>query len=58
MKIGKVLLFLLLLVLALVLAGPSLPAQDEETAVQEELESFVPSEKIPADSAVSFPVDI
>lgn len=58
MKKGKALLFLLLLVLALLLAGPSLPAQDEETAAQKELESFVPSEKVPADSAVSFPVDI
>lgn len=26
--------------------------------IEEELEDFVPSEKVPADSAVSFPVDI
>ena len=58
MKKVKVFLFLLLLALALVLVGPSLPAQDEDSAVQEELETFVPSEKVPADSAVSFPVDI
>ncbi len=56
MKKWKALLFLLLLVLALVVVGPSLPAQDE--AAQEELETFVPSEEIPADSAISFPVDI
>jgi hypothetical protein len=33
---------------------------DERTAeeLKEELEEFVPSEELPADSAISFPVDI
>ena len=30
----------------------------EETSSGSELETFVPSEKLPADSAISFPVDI
>jgi hypothetical protein len=58
MKKSKAVLFLGLLVLALLLAGQSVPAQDEEAAVKEELETFVPSEKLPADAAISFPVDI
>jgi len=34
--------------------------QERETPkdYEEEMEDFVPSEKVPADSAVSFPVDI
>ena len=40
---------------------PSPPAENEqapERSQKDELESFTPSEKIPADSAISFPVDI
>jgi len=40
---------------------PSPPAENEqapERSQEEELESFTPSEKVPADSAISFPVDI
>ena len=62
----------MLLFLALLLATPAGPgaAQTPEqpaageseaatTASEEEaLEEFVPSEKVPADSAISFPVDI
>jgi hypothetical protein len=50
---------LLLLLLSVSPAGTGAaqePPPDEETA--EELEEFVPSEEIRADSAVSFPVDI
>lgn len=31
---------------------------EEDEKWQEELEEFVPSEEVPADSAISFPVDI
>lgn len=35
------------------------PAEPQGGAVgEEELETFVPSERLPADSAVAFPVDI
>jgi hypothetical protein len=34
------------------------PASEEDERWQEELEDFVPSEEVPADSAISFPVDI
>ena len=39
---------------------PSSQEQDSNTKGQqeEELESFTPSEKVPVDSAISFPVDI
>jgi hypothetical protein len=58
-----VLVLLLLLSFVLVAfsgpAGTSASPQEEETpAAAEELEDFVPSEEVPADSAVSFPVDI
>jgi hypothetical protein len=33
-------------------------AEQERPAAQTEDEDFVPSEKVPADSAISFPVDI
>ena len=48
---------LLALLLALFLAFQA-TSQGEEDAVQEDLETFVPSEELPADSAISFPVDI
>ncbi len=44
---------LALSLLALALTGPETPAQDPEP-----LETFEPTEKLSADSAVSFPVDI
>ena len=34
------------------------PASEQEEKWQEELEEFIPSEEVPADSAISFPVDI
>jgi len=34
------------------------PASEEDEKWQEELEEFIPSEEVPADSAISFPVDI
>lgn len=48
------LLFVLLVLVAVVATAPAQapPAQDDE------LETFVPTEKLPADSAISFPVDI
>jgi len=36
---------------------PPASTEDEEKW-QEELEEFIPSEEVPADSAISFPVDI
>lgn len=57
MKKTTLALFLLFL-LALVL-GPSPAAQDAgREGAADELETFVPTEKLPADSAISFPVDI
>lgn len=54
----------LLLVAALTVLGPAAPteapaalAQEAEDS-EEELETFIPTEKLPADSAISFPVDI
>lgn len=51
--------FGLLLLVALSLGGVA-PAETPQTGAvgKEELETFVPTEKLPADSAVSFPVDI
>lgn len=43
----------------LVASTTASPAQETpQTETQEEEEDFVPTEKIPADSAISFPVDI
>ena len=64
MKKLFVLLRLCLLITALAMVGPAAPADDpaagdqEEEASEESLESFTPTEKLPADSAISFPVDI
>ena len=45
--------------LALALAGGVLWAsQGQKEKEEEELEDFVPTERVPADSSVSFPVDI
>ena len=49
------LLLLLLVVAILALPQAPLAAQDDPS---EAPEAFVPSERLPADSAVSFPVDI
>lgn len=68
MKRATLTLFLVLL-LVLALLGLNTTAQDtagQDTAgsgsapaeTEEELESFVPTEKLPADTAISFPVDI
>ena len=59
MKAPAALLFVCLL--ASTPAGPQTPATEEESTAlpqEEELEEFIPSEKVPADSAISFPVDI
>ena len=37
---------------------PETTGSEEDDKWQEELEEFVPSEEVPADSAISFPVDI
>ena len=34
------------------------PASETDEKWQKELEEFIPSEEVPADSAISFPVDI
>lgn len=69
MKLSTALLLAILLLTLLVL-GPSSTAEDPTSAValsgdgvdgsgdEEALDTFVPSEKLPADSAISFPVDI
>ena len=49
------------LLLAALLASPhSAPvaAQTETESEQDAPETFIPTEKLPADSAISFPVDI
>lgn len=46
----------LLLLLVLALLGSTTTAQD--TSDPEEPETFIPTEKLSADAAVSFPVDI
>jgi hypothetical protein len=63
MKILTALLFVV--VLTATPAGPRppdpeepAPQEDPTAAIQEELEEFVPTEEVPADSAISFPVDI
>jgi len=58
-KLTIAFLFVVLLI-ALVLASRDTPAQDPSggEASEKPLETFVPSEKLPADSAISFPVDI
>ncbi len=56
----------LLLIAALALLGPATPAEAPAAAhgsaqqddSEEPLETFIPTEKLPADSAISFPVDI
>ena len=50
--------FLGALLLAATQPGESSGQEPEPTPVEIELETFVPSEKLPADSAVAFPVDI
>jgi hypothetical protein len=52
-----------IMLLAVVLAGAALAyglaAQEEKTPTPDPmLEEFIPTEKLPADSAISFPVDI
>jgi hypothetical protein len=70
MKLLSVLLFLVLLLATPVGPGaaqapPTTPesesgevAEEAELSEEEALEEFVPSEEVPADSAISFPVDI
>ena len=52
------LLVLLLAASSLALPNEPLAAQATETPPAEAPEAFVPSERLPAGSAVSFPVDI
>lgn len=49
-----------LLLVALLVSAHSVPvvAQTGEESEPEAPETFVPSEKLPADSAISFPIDI
>ena len=60
MRILLRLIVLGLLLIALAMSRDSAPiaAQAESETEEEPLETFVPTEKLPADSAVSFPVDI
>lgn len=55
----RVLLFVLLILVSLMSSHTErLVAQTGTEAQEEPLETFVPTEKLPADSAISFPVDI
>ena len=71
MKKFLVPLFFVFLVLVFAAIGPNAPAEDPEQTAEEgpaptagaaqetePPETFVPSEELPADSAISFPVDI
>lgn len=57
-------LSLAILLAVLLILGPSSTAEDPApqaasgVAPEEEDDTFIPSEKVPADSALSFPVDI
>lgn len=58
-SITRAILFALLLAACLVSThSAQLRAQTAEEGEVEAPETFVPSEKLPADSAISFPVDI
>lgn len=54
----RLLFFLALLLIAWLVVGSDGRAQSEEPPPGEPLETFVPSEKLPADEAISFPADI
>ncbi len=55
----RLMLFVLLIAASLVSTHTAvLIAQTETEDEQEAPETFVPTEKLPADSAISFPVDI
>lgn len=55
----RLILFLLLIAASLASTHTALLVAQTETATEEEApETFVPTEKLPADSAISFPVDI
>ena len=55
----RALLFVLLVLVSLTSPhSERLAAQTSAETEKEALETFVPSEKLPADSAISFPVDI
>ena len=71
MRVPRTLSVLLFVVMLLAIpSGPGTPAQQEPagtsptgesgaaTPGEEELEEFIPTEKVSADSAISFPVDI
>ena len=47
-----------LAVVAWIVGGPLVTRAVADESSEEGLEEFVPSEKVPADSAVAFPVDI
>ena len=51
-------LILFSLLVAACLASAHTPVVVAQTDAEEAPETFVPSEKLPADSAISFPVDI
>jgi hypothetical protein len=53
------LIVLVLIVLATAAIAYAVAAQSESTPTPDPaLEEFIPTEKLPADSAISFPVDI
>jgi len=55
----RFLLFVLLVLVSLVSPhAERLVAQTSTETEEESLETFIPSEKLPAGSAISFPVDI
>ena len=60
MKLFARLTLAALLLAALLVSTHSVPvvAQTKAESEQEAPETFIPSEKLPADSAISFPIDI
>jgi len=60
MRLFSRLILAALLVITLLVSTHSVPvvAQTESETEPEAPETFVPSEKLPADSAISFPIDI
>ena len=58
MKIRTRLIFLIIVLLMPMGAGPPSGAARAQESQEEKLQEFIPSEELPADSEISFPVDI
>ncbi len=58
MKILAVPFLILVLFITPTAPAPAEEKRDQKSPISGDLERFVPSEEVPADSAISFPVDI